>query len=175
MKKVLYSFFVFGILAVTSCNVTKAKYSTAKSIDIYHTGIIQKPVVVDLDVKETKVSGIATENSESASIETVKQEAIVDAVKKANADILVEPMFTTETIGEKITVTVSGFPANYKNFRSIKHEDLELLNTGNLQKVKVYEPKSSSIVSSKKNKTTLKIILGFLIIAIVGIGIIKGF
>jgi len=154
---------------LTSCVPTKAKYTTAKSVDINLTGIIQKPVVVDLDVKENKVSGTATENSEFASIETVKQAAIVDAVKKSNADILVEPMFTTETIGNKITVTVIGFPANYKNFRSIKHEDIELLNVGNLQKIKIYEPKSSTPVDSKINKLAVKIIAIFAIVATVGI------
>lgn len=171
MKK--YLFLSLMILLMASCTVTNSKYSTAKSIDINLTGIIQKPVVVDLDVKETKVSGTATEKSESVSIETVKQEAIVDAVKKSNADILVEPMFTTETIGEKITVTVTGFPANYKNFRSIKHEDLELLNNGYLQKVNIYEPKSSSLVDSKKSKLAAKIIASFLIVGAVGIALIK--
>jgi len=34
--------------------------STSKTTDIYGAGVIQKPVVVDLDVKGTKVTGMAT-------------------------------------------------------------------------------------------------------------------
>ena len=159
------------IISITSCTVTKSKYTSAKTLDINLTGIIQKPVVVDLEVKEVKVTGSATENSETSSIEIVKQEAIVDAVKKSNSDILVEPMFTTETIGNKITVTVIGFPANYKNFRPIKQEDLPLLNAGLSQKAKFYEPKSSAIVSAKKGKVSFGVILG--LATIVAIGLVK--
>src|ERR1039458_322350 len=102
---------------LTSCTVLKT--NTAKSMDIYGSGVIQKPVVVDLDVKEAKVTGTSTETQGKA-IDMIKQEAVADAIKKASADILVEPTFETITSNGKITVTVTGFPGTYKNFRIIK-------------------------------------------------------
>jgi len=154
---------------MASCSVSKSKSSTIKTIDIDLTGIVQKPVIVDLDVKENKVSGVATENTEAVNINIVKQEAIADAVKKANADILVEPMFTTETVGSKITVTVTGFPANYKNFRPIKQEDIPLLNTGRVKKASIYEPSSSESLPVKNNNKS--VVVGVLAAAIVALGL----
>jgi uncharacterized lipoprotein YmbA len=128
---------IFLAAAISSCTVTRT--STVKTMDIYGAGVIQKPVIVDLDVKETKVTGTATDHS-NVSLETVKQRALVDALKKSNADVLVEPKFDTETTGNKITVTVTAFPATYKNFHPIRQEDVELLKAGVVQKAEVMQP-----------------------------------
>ncbi|MFM8949194.1 MAG: hypothetical protein ACKOKB_00255, partial [Bacteroidota bacterium] len=135
MKTVNFlSAFVLTIL-FASCSVTRTK--TTKTTDIYGSGVIQKPVVVDLDVSDQKVSGTATASSSSLSTD-IKSLAVNDALKKANADVLVEPKFETETIGGKTTATVTGWPASYKNFRSIKSEDIPLLQAGVTQKAQVY-------------------------------------
>jgi hypothetical protein len=138
-------------------------------MDVDLTGILQKPVIVDLEVKENKVTGVATGNTDVVSSTIVKQEAIADAVKKANADILVEPMFITETVDRKITVTVTGFPANYKNFRPIKQEDIPLLNTGRVRKASIYEPNISESLPGKSNKTL--VIVGAAVAAIAVLGL----
>ena len=39
-------------------------------------------------------------------------------------------------------ITITGFPATYKNFRPIEKADIELLNVGIVQKAKVEEPKT---------------------------------
>ena len=54
-------------------------------------------------------------------------EAIANALKGLNADVLIEPAYEIATISDKITVTVTGRPAFYKNFRTIKSEDIELI------------------------------------------------
>ena len=54
-------------------------------MDIYGAGVIHKPVLVDLDVKETKVSGVAT-LTDNPALELVKQHAVADAIKKASCD-----------------------------------------------------------------------------------------
>ena len=122
---------------LTSCTVLKT--STSKTMDIYGAGVIQKPVLVDLDVKEIKVTGTATARS-GTSLEIVKQDAVANALKTANADVLVEPKFETATTSERVTATVTGFPATYKNFRPIKPEDVQMLQVGVTQKANVYEP-----------------------------------
>lgn len=125
------------ILLLSACSPI-IKTQTAKTMHIYGGGVIQKPVVADLDVDENKVKGTATASGES--VEAVKQQAIVSALKKANADVLVEPTFETEIKNGQITATVTGFPATYTNFRPIKEGDLELLKAGVIHRAEVYEP-----------------------------------
>ncbi|MFA5782846.1 MAG: hypothetical protein WC868_11330 [Bacteroidales bacterium] len=139
MKKQILFLTIVTSTFLTSCTVLKT--STSKTMDIYGAGVIQKPVLVDLDVKETKVTGTATATmTKSTSLETVKQKAVADALKKTNADVLIEPKFETETSGRRTTATVTGFPATFKNFRSITAEDVPLLQVGVIQKADVYEP-----------------------------------
>ena len=143
MKNIFVLYFV--IILFSSCKVFRA--STSKSMEIYGSGVIQKPTVVDLKVDETKVTGTAS--SSISTSEVLKQEAISDALKKCKCDVIVEPSFEIITARGNTTVTMIGFPAIYKNFRPITKEDVELINVGISQKAKVYEPTSTS--SKKKN------------------------
>lgn len=111
-------------LGSTSCAILKT--STVKTMEISGAGVIQKPVIVDLDVKGERVTGTAITSSEKT-LQKAKNEAISNALKKVNADVLVEIRFETETSRGKTTVTASGYPATYKNFRPIKEEDILLL------------------------------------------------
>jgi hypothetical protein len=157
IDKIMKNQFLFLALIVlsglTSCSSFKS--STTKSMGIYGAGIIQKPVLVDLDVKGTRVTGMAN-GLTNKNLEMVKQDAVADALKKADADILVEPKFETAIRNGHISVTVTGFPATYKNFRSITAEDVELLAVGHTQKADVYEP----VVTQKKGSGAL--VLGLL-------------
>jgi hypothetical protein len=124
------------------------KMTTSKTMDIYGAGVIQKPVIVDLEVKETKTTGTAT--APTGQIEIIKAMAVNDALKTSNADVLVEPKFEMQVQGGRTTVTVTGWPATYKNFRAIKEEDIKLLDVGVLQKAKVNEPATSPNQMGKK-------------------------
>jgi hypothetical protein len=129
--------FVLTTFFISSCTVVKTY--TTKTHEIYGSGVIQKPVIVDLEVNEFKVTGTATEKSGKGLYE-IKNLAVANALKKAGADVLVEPQFETETKFGMTTATVTGFPATYKNFRPIQLEDVELLKVGILQKANVYQP-----------------------------------
>lgn len=135
------------VIVFASCSSTKSTTNTAKTLNIYGSGVIQKPVIVDLDVKQTKVT--ATVNGKLGSnIEALKAEAVSVAVKNAQADVLVEPTYTIVSNRGTSTVTVSGFPATYKNFRDITLEDVPLIKAGILQTARVAEP--TSIWGKKK-------------------------
>jgi len=131
---------------------------TSKTLDIYGPGVIQLPTVADLIVLENKVTGIATEHADQP-FETVKNLAIVEALKTSNADVLVEPVVESETKNGMIKVTVTGFPATYKNFRSMKAEDVPLVNAGVLHTPQVVAPTS---VQRKKSGagTVVGVLLG---------------
>jgi len=143
MKKLLL--FSTLIALLTSCSVMKT--STSKTLDIYGAGVVQNPVLVDLEVSEKKVTG--SSEGYSSNLETIKQDAIAEALKSSNADVLVEPKFETETSGGKTKATVTGFPATYKNFRPLKEEDIKLLEAGITQKAVVHEPKKA--IKTKNN------------------------
>ena len=143
MKNLILAF--ASMMMLSSCSVI-TKSITVKQLDIYGPGVIQKPVIVDLDVRDAKVSGYSS-MAKSSSVEQVKNFAVADALKNAKADVLVEPKFEIEWTPTKITVSVTGYPAIYKNFRPITIDDVPLLDVGIIQKAEVYEP-----VSSKKLK-----------------------
>ena len=164
-KKLLLLLSILSVLT-TSCDsiLQTTRTNTSKTLDIYGAGVVHNTVIVDLDVKETKINGLAEGFS---SIEEAKQNAIVDALKKAEADVLVEPKFETETVNGKVSAEVTGFPATYKNFRPIKEQDLKLLEAGVTQKAVVHEPIEVSNKTEKaKGGSAAKYIVGIAVIFI---------
>ena len=160
MNNKLIYLLLFTCWTYMSCSVSKT--TTSKTIDIYGAGVVQKPIIVDLDVKETKVTGTATGTS-TEHVETVKQAAVADALEKSNSDVLVEPKFKTQTSNGNTSAFVTGWPATYKNFRPIKAEDVELLQAGIVQKATVYQaPKEI-----KKNRTGTWIVVAILVVGAV--------
>lgn len=140
MKKTILSFsklFTFLILLVVFFSCSEMKYYSTKSSDILSSRVIQKPVVADLDVAEKKVTGTAS-NSSSISLKKIENNAIYDALSKSNADILIEPRFTTEIKKGVTTITVTGYPAIYKNFRPLTEKDTILLKYSTTTKVLIY-------------------------------------
>ena len=146
MKRIVTGFVIVVMLA--SCTSTKSTTNTSKTLNIYGSGVIQKPVIVDLDVKQTKVTATA-KGKLGSNIDALKAEAVSMAVKNAQADVLVEPTYTIISNRGSSTVTVSGFPATYKNFRDITVEDVPLIKAGILQTARVVEP---TTIWGKKKK-----------------------
>jgi len=147
-----------SIAFMTSC--TTQHSITTKTADIYGAGVIQKPVLADMEVKEEKIS--ATINARGKSInDDLKNQAVAEAVKKSNADVLVEPRFESTIKGRKITLTVTGFPATYKNFHTIKQEEVELLKAGKVHQVNTMDTKQ---IKSKGGKAALFLGLGVVMI-----------
>lgn len=63
----------------------------------------------------------------TVSIETQKENAEAELLKDADADVVVEPQFTIHRRGlfRGGSVTVTGYPAKYSNFRTMTKEDAE--------------------------------------------------
>ncbi|MDB5203012.1 MAG: hypothetical protein JWQ27_2421 [Ferruginibacter sp.] len=146
-NKIQNAFILLISITIVSCSSMKSTTNTAKTLSIYGSGVIQKPVIVELDVKQTKVTATVT-GKEGSNIETLKAEAVSVAVKNVSADVLVEPTYTIVSTRGSSTVTVTGFPATYKNFRDIRVEDVPLIKAGILQTARVAEP---TMIWQKKN------------------------
>lgn len=140
MSKISTGLFIIIIsINIASCSSMKSTTNTAKTLNVYGAGVIQKPVIVELDVKQAKVSASVT-GKPGSKLEVLKAEAVSVAVKNAAADVLVEPTYTIVSNRGTSTVTVNGFPATYKNFRDITLEDVPLVKAGILQTARVAEP-----------------------------------
>ena len=88
----------------------------------------------DLDIKETKIVHTyrPSEEDRRAGVRNCVNTAIKEALatKGGNADVLIETQEAivekTGLFGKKVkSVTVSGYPATYKNFRPAKTDALE--------------------------------------------------
>jgi len=99
--------------------------STLKNIDV-STYSVMPFLTADLTVDANKAVGTAT--GLVSNLDNIRKAALVDALKRANrgqldaniADLIVEPTFFYETSGRNVTVTAIGYPARYRNFRTIE-------------------------------------------------------
>jgi hypothetical protein len=124
--KMKLKIYTLALLSLTVFSCQTVKTGTAKSIDISGVGVIHKPVIADLDVKEEKITKtIMLKNLES--LENAKNEIIRELLNENNADLLVEPKFESKTKNGKTELTVTGWLAYYKNFRTIEEKDIKLL------------------------------------------------
>jgi len=111
-------------IAFVSCKTIKS--GTAKSIDVSGIGVIHKPVIADLEVNQQKTTKTITlKNMES--LENAKQQIIREVLSENKADLLVEPKFDSVTKNGKTELTVTGWLAYYKNFRTLEEKDIKLL------------------------------------------------
>jgi hypothetical protein len=144
------------LLASCASRPSVSNYSEAEFRNI--TGVVTHlPVVTNLTVKPERVLGTyrgsGWRNKQTKSFEfdiiTAKNRAVQNAIEKYGADVLLEPLFSIETVGAKITVTVSGYVANYTGgFRNATKEDAELLEmTGD--KVIIANPKNHGKVEEQ--------------------------
>ena len=111
-------------------------------MDIYGAGVIQQPVIAELEVDVEKINGSAR-GGVGVSVVTVKNNAVADALKKSGADILIEPVYEIQTSGNSTHVMVTGFPGRYTNFRQAEPRDSLFIDSRILQKPKTIEQSES--------------------------------
>lgn len=124
MKKSLLLFAV--ALLMVSCTTVK-KTSVAVSIA---PNMTQYPAVADLDVKNRVEKTVSwTFNPiNNMPLEQRKKNLIADVLLENDADVLVETRYVHKV--DRLfyhTLTVSGYPATYKNFRNVEESDIKVL------------------------------------------------
>ncbi|MCM1520828.1 MAG: hypothetical protein NC098_08590 [Lachnoclostridium sp.] len=97
--------------------------------------------VADLDVKKQKITSTTSWSYnpfKRVSVDDVKANTTARMLKDAGADVLLEPEYIVEKRGflRGGSVTVTGFPANYKNFHKITPEEAEILKNINAKSSK---------------------------------------
>lgn len=114
-------------LGMTSCRTIRV--STAETTEV-QTNVIQYPTVTDLTVMK-KVEKTITWNFNPFKHERLalqKTNLMADLLKELDADILLEPQYTFKKVpfGER-TLSITGYPAKFKDFRKATEEDLKAL------------------------------------------------
>lgn len=123
-------FFLVGAL-MSSCAVpTKTNNVDIEAEYVGREGFLMaKPLVVDIKVEKRKIEGAATVTNAQYTggpghaLTEAKNLAILDAVNRGDADVLVQPMFETQVSGGTTTAKVTGYAAKYREFRNITPAD----------------------------------------------------
>lgn len=133
MNKLALAACACAAISITSCQMVQ---QTADTVGI-DAKVVQVPTVADLDVQPQRVTNTQTWrwrflNVDQLSLGQRKLNLIYDMVNEAKADVLVEPQvrFTKKFFGER-SLTISGYPASYKNFRKPTAEDLKAIRAAN--------------------------------------------
>ncbi|GHM99222.1 hypothetical protein WSM22_07120 [Cytophagales bacterium WSM2-2] len=123
------------VLVTGSCAITNSKSVSVDVDKISQDGFVMaKPIVAEVKVEIRKIQGTATvKNSDYAGAPAqaevdAKSLAIMDAVKKGDADVIVQPMYSMERDMKNTTVTVTGFAGKYKAFRPYTEADRMAFN-----------------------------------------------
>jgi cobalamin biosynthesis Mg chelatase CobN len=143
MKNTASRLAVIAIICLSSCATTQM--STARYREVKGT-VVHMPVTADLDVRPERVTATVTARS-SNTLQSVKTMAINEALKASKADLLIEPSYETSTTAGKHTVTVTGYPAFYKNFRTLTEAEVPAMEAGRLY---VSEAKRTEELPQKK-------------------------
>ena len=114
-----------AVMAVSSCSSLS---HTAQTADV--DSRVYNLTVADMDVSENR----ATKTTEwkwtplsSVSLSAQKENATAELLREHDADVLVEPQYTIKRRGlfRGGSVTVTGYPAKYANFRRMSKEDAD--------------------------------------------------
>lgn len=123
MKKKSILLGVIGMMVLASCTTVK-KTATARPVE----NPVRAEVIADMDVSPTKITYTMKPSAKvrRGGYRNVVNTAIREALEKnGGGDVLVETQVTSEFksgfFSKKVkSITVSGYPAVYKNFRSVK-------------------------------------------------------
>ena len=121
MKK-SFGFFALLAILISSCQTIT---QTARTADIGAS--LQSATIADLEVDDQRITHTITPSKaiQRGGLNNIKQAVEYEALNKyGNADVLLEPQYVISKkqtlFGSKVTsISVSGRPARYKNFRSL--------------------------------------------------------
>jgi hypothetical protein len=114
------------VVTLSSCStVNKSKTFTYDYMYITKQGIIQRPLITDLEVAKEKQR--ITKTYTNVTVQEAKENAMGDFIQQFNCDLIVQPYYVTETEASTtrstVTVNMTGYPANYKNIRMFELKD----------------------------------------------------
>lgn len=119
------------LLTASSCSTIRWSARDTASMNVTKSGIYTKPKVADLKIENIRATGSSAGDIKEKSIETIKAEALQNALRASQADILVEPIYEVERNGGTVSARVTGFPAKIIGFKEISPDDTLAFNLAN--------------------------------------------
>lgn len=130
MKKYIFIMIVC-VAALTGCKTVRKATAVSENI---RTEIRQYPTTTDLSVG-TKVEKTISWNFTllkflHPSLETRKKNLTADIIRENGADVLlnIQSIYTEIPFGKR-TLTITGYPATYTNFRKATEKDIKAYRT----------------------------------------------
>lgn len=126
-----YVFLLMACVAFLMTSCSTVRKSTATSVNV-ESGVYQYPTVADLDVKpkvEKQVSWrFRVIKWGQPTMDVRRANLIADILKETGSDVLLEPQvtFVKHPFGDRV-LTITGYPASFKNFRKATSQDIEAL------------------------------------------------
>jgi len=159
MKRI-YIFLIGLLFLSTSCNIYRYEEHQSRVVNLGGNGVITS-TTADLNVSETRISHTETfaheETENDVDINYAKKYTLSSALIKHNADVLVGILYdvTTNEQNDKVSVTVTGYPATYVNFRNTSSEDSLILSLAS-GLTDVENTKASMTITEKEKKEEKK-------------------
>lgn len=151
MNKGLIIASALAVVALGSCTTVNNDPLTTVTPE----AMVVNMTVADITVKPEKVTATHSWNwNPFKTVKGAKASAEAAALKEANADVLVEPQY--EVVRRGIfrggSVTVTGYPAIYTNFRPMTMTDAVIINTlgGGAAATPVIETSAPSLIDKLK-------------------------
>lgn len=140
------------VLTFSSCTTIT---HTSKVADIDTR--IYNLTVAELDVKKEKTEATANWNwtpFSTFNLKEAKDNVTADALKSSGGDVLVEPQFEIKRRGflRGGSISVSGYPATYKNFHNMTAEEAKVLNPSSTVVAPEMYPAMGLAAMKKKKK-----------------------
>lgn len=127
MKKSLIISAAIAVVALSSCTTTKnSSYTTTPET------MVVNMTVADIQVDEQPVTTTTTWKwNPFRRVKDYKKNAEATALRMTGADVLVNPYYEVKTNGflRGGSVTVTGHPGTYVNYRNLTEKDAEIINT----------------------------------------------
>lgn len=158
-----------AVFSLTSCSFNKVTTNTSKTLPIYGSGVIQKPVLTHLKVNPRKIVS-SYEGSGSQTTDYHKSQAIAKAMLENKADVIIEPAYEVISSVSRVSITVTGYAANYENFRQLTGADTALLVETGIINYNVGPGETPAPQPGKKKGMGWLIVLGALAAAVAGAG-----
>lgn len=136
MKKLLLTFaIIVGGISAANAQKTSVKIhdTQARTVDVSPTTYV-KPLTVELEVSANgKVTDVwplskkQVEEEMGGVLENIRSWGLYASCQKWKADVIVAPIFNFKTNdeGDGYILTVIGFPATFKNWRTATENDYE--------------------------------------------------
>lgn len=135
--------------------------SSARNLEPEHMMLLT-PLIADLEVSAVKIRHTETEAFENIVITQdllkimpeLKKVALSRAARASEADVLVGTTIDVITNDRgRIEITVTGYPAFYRNFRKAESSDLEVIRYARLVE---NDNENTTVIEDPKSKTTIK-------------------